>query len=240
MEIFPAIDLKQGCAVRLSKGEMQSAKIYSKDPCELAKKFEDLGAKWLHLVDLDGAFAGEAVNFKAIERIVKSTRLRVEVGGGIRDEARIKEYLSLGVDRFILGSAALKNPDFVRRMAKLYCIVVGIDAKEGLVATEGWAELSRVKATDLARDYANAGVCAIICTDISRDGMLSGVNVEFSRSIAKACGIDTIASGGVKDMNDIIALKNAELIAGVIVGKAYYEGTLNLKKAFEALKNARA
>ena len=235
MEILPAIDLKQGCAVRLSKGEMQSAKIYSKDPCELAKKFEDLGAKWLHLVDLDGAFAGEAVNFKAIERIVKSTRLRVEVGGGIRDEARIKQYLSLGVDRFILGSAALKNPDFVRRMAKLYRIVVGIDAKNGLVATEGWAELSRVKATDLARDYADAGVCAIICTDISRDGMLSGVNVEFSRSIAKACGIDTIASGGVKDINDIIALKNAELIAGVIVGKAYYEGTLNLKKAFEAL-----
>ena len=235
MEIFPAIDLKQGCAVRLSKGEMQSAKIYSKDPCELAKKFEDLGAKWLHLVDLDGAFAGEAVNFKAIERIVKSTRLRVEVGGGIRDEARIKEYLSLGVDRFILGSAALKNPDFVKQMAKLYRIVVGIDAKEGLVATEGWAELSRVRATDLARDYANAGVCAIICTDISRDGMLSGVNVEFSRSIAKASGIDTIASGGVKDMSDIIALKNAELIAGVIVGKAYYEGTLDLKKAFEAL-----
>ena len=235
MEIFPAIDLKQGCAVRLSKGEMQSAKIYSKDPCELAKKFEDLGAKWLHLVDLDGAFAGEAVNFKAIERIVKSTRLRVEVGGGIRDEARIKEYLSLGVDRFILGSAALKNRDFVRRMAKLYRIVVGIDAKDGLVATEGWAELSRVKATDLARDYADAGVCAIICTDISRDGMLSGVNVEFSRSIAKASGIDTIASGGVKDMSDIIALKNAELIAGVIVGKAYYEGTLDLKKAFEAL-----
>ena len=235
MEIFPAIDLKQGCAVRLSKGEMQSAKIYSKDPCELAKKFEDLGAKWLHLVDLDGAFAGEAVNFKAIERIVKNTCLRVEVGGGIRDEARIKEYLSLGVDRFILGSAALKNRDFVKQMAKLYRIVVGIDAKDGLVATEGWAELSRVKATDLARDYADAGVCAIICTDISRDGMLSGVNVEFSRSIAKASGIDTIASGGVKDMNDIIALKNAELIAGVIVGKAYYEGTLDLKKAFEAL-----
>ena len=235
MEIFPAIDLKQGCAVRLSKGEMQSAKMYSKDPCELAKKFEDLGAKWLHLVDLDGAFAGEAVNFKAIERIVKNTRLRVEVGGGIRDEARIKEYLSLGVDRFILGSAALKNPDFVKQMAKLYRIVVGIDAKEGLVATEGWAELSRVKATDLARDYADAGVCAIICTDISRDGMLSGVNVEFSRSIAKASGIDTIASGGVKDINDIIALKNAGLIAGVIVGKAYYEGTLDLKKAFEAL-----
>ena len=235
MEIFPAIDLKQGCAVRLSKGEMQSAKIYSKDPCELAKKFEDLGAKWLHLVDLDGAFAGEAVNFKAIERIVKSTRLRVEVGGGIRDEARIKEYLSLGVDRFILGSAALKNIDFVKQMAKLYRIVVGIDAKEGLVATEGWAELSRVKATDLAREYADVGVCAIICTDISRDGMLSGVNVEFSRSIAKACGIDTIASGGVKDMNDIITLKNAGLIAGVIVGKAYYEGTLDLKKAFEAL-----
>jgi 1-(5-phosphoribosyl)-5-[(5-phosphoribosylamino)methylideneamino]imidazole-4-carboxamide isomerase len=235
MEIFPAIDLKQGCAVRLSKGEMQSAKIYSKDPCELAKKFEDLGAKWLHLVDLDGAFAGEAVNFKAIERIVKSTRLRVEVGGGIRDEARIKEYLNLGVDRFILGSAALKNRDFVKRMAKLYRIVVGIDAKDGLVATEGWAELSRVKATDLARDYADAGVCAIICTDISRDGMLSGVNVEFSRSIAKVCGIDTIASGGVKDINDIIALKNAGLIAGVIVGKAYYEGTLDLKKAFEAL-----
>jgi len=235
MQLIPAIDLKNGQCVRLKQGLMEQATVFSDSPAKMAQHWLEQGARRLHLVDLNGAFAGEAVNFKAIERIVKSTRLRVEVGGGIRDEARIKEYLSLGVDRFILGSAALKNPDFVKQMAKLYRIVVGIDAKEGLVATEGWAELSRVKATDLARDYADAGVCAIICTDISRDGMLSGVNVEFSRSIAKASGIDTIASGGVKDMNDIIALKNAGLIAGVIVGKAYYEGTLDLKKAFEAL-----
>ena len=235
MIVFPAIDIQKGLVVRLRQGVENDSVTYFEDPVKTAVKWYEEGAAYLHVVDLDGAFAGTPQNGVIIRQICEAVPIPVEVGGGIRDEARIKEYLSLGVDRFILGSAALKNPDFVRGMAKLYRIVVGIDAKEGLVATEGWAERSRVRATDLARDYADAGVCAIICTDISRDGMLSGVNVEFSRSSAKACGIDTIASGGVKDMNDIITLKNAGSIAGLIVGKAYYEGTLDLRKAFEAL-----
>ena len=235
MEILPAIDLKDGVAVRLSKGLMDSAKIYSKNPEDLAKKFEDFGAKYLHLVDLDGAFAGKAINHKAIEKIVRSTNLKVEVGGGIRTEDRIKDYQNLGVYRFILGSVALKNPNFVKEMSQKYKIVVGIDAKGGMVATEGWAEVSDMKATDLAKLYADAGVGAIICTDIDKDGMLCGVNVGFTEAIAEASGIDTIASGGVKDISDIIACKNSGKIAGVIVGKAYYENTLDLKEAFKIL-----
>ena len=232
MEIFPARDLKDGKAVRLSKGEMSSAKIYSDEPQNLAKEFEDAGAKWLHVVDLDGAFAGEAVNFKTIEKIVKSTNLRVQVGGGIRDEARIKAYLELGVNRVILGSAALKDPGFVKKMAKIYPVVVGIDAKDGCVAVQGWADVSEVKASDLAAMFAGAGVQAIICTDISKDGMLGGVNVEFTRQIARASGVETIASGGVSGLEDILALKNTGDVGGVIVGKAYYEGRIDLKAAF--------
>ena len=232
MEIFPAIDLKEGKAVRLSKGEMSSAKIYSDEPQNLAKEFEDAGAKWLHVVDLDGAFAGEAVNFKTIEKIVKSTNLRVQVGGGIRDEARIKAYLTLGVSRVILGSVALKDPDFVKKMAKIYPVVVGIDAKDGYVAVQGWADVSEVKASDLAAAFAGVGVQAIICTDISKDGMLGGVNVEFTRQIARASGVETIASGGVSGLEDILALKNTGDVGGVIVGKAYYEGRIDLKAAF--------
>ena len=232
MEILPAIDLKNGFAVRLKKGEMNSAKIYSDKPWELAEKFADLGAKWLHIVDLDGAFAGEAKNVKTIEKIVKSTNLKIEVGGGIRYEERIKFYKNSGVSRFILGSAALKNPEFVKQMAKKYKIAVGIDAKNGFVATEGWAEVSNIKACELAKIYADAGVEAIICTDISKDGMLSGVNVKFSEEIAKSSGIKTIASGGVKDLSDIKALKQSGKIYGVIVGKAYYEGSIDLKEAF--------
>ncbi|MBE2985248.1 1-(5-phosphoribosyl)-5-[(5-phosphoribosylamino)methylideneamino]imidazole-4-carboxamide isomerase [Campylobacter sp. RM6883] len=232
MQIFPAIDLKEGKAVRLSKGLMQSAKIYSDNPQDLAKQFQDMGAKWLHVVDLDGAFAGETINFKTIESIVQATNLNVQVGGGIRDEERIKKYLDLGVSRVILGSIALKDPDFVRKMAKFYPVVVGIDAKDGYVAIEGWADVSSVKATDLAKEFANAGVKAIICTDINKDGMLSGVNVDFTLKIAHASGIETIASGGVSSMDDILELKKTSLISGVIVGKAFYEGKIDLKEAF--------
>ncbi|MBE2986871.1 1-(5-phosphoribosyl)-5-[(5-phosphoribosylamino)methylideneamino]imidazole-4-carboxamide isomerase [Campylobacter sp. RM9344] len=232
MQIFPAIDLKEGKAVRLSKGLMQSAKIYSDNPQDLAKQFQDMGAKWLHVVDLDGAFAGETINFKTIESIVQATNLNVQVGGGIRDEERIKKYLDLGVSRVILGSIALKDPDFVRKMAKFYPVVVGIDAKDGYVAIEGWADVSSVKATDLAKEFANAGVKAIICTDINKDGMLSGVNVDFTLKIAHASGIETIASGGVSSMDDILELKKTSLIGGVIVGKAFYEGKIDLKEAF--------
>jgi len=233
MVIYPAIDLKDGKAVRLTKGLMQSAKIYSDEPWELAKKFEELGATWLHLVDLNGAFAGEPKNLDAIKKIRENSKLHMQLGGGIRDEETIKRYINLGIDRVILGSIAAKNPDFVKEMAKKYRIVVGIDAIDGYVAVEGWAKTSQMKATELAKAYADSGVEAIICTDVGRDGTLSGVNVEFTVAIAKASGIDTIASGGVRDINDIKALLDTKIVAGVIVGKAFYEGTLDLKEAFE-------
>lgn len=233
MEIIPAIDLKDGKAVRLYKGEMNSAKIYSNEPSELAKIFEDLGAKYLHIVDLDGAIAGEAINFDTIEKITSKTSLKVEVGGGIRDERRIKDYFNLGIERAILGSIALKDPDFTAKMAKLYKIVVGIDLKDGMVATHGWVEVSDMSGASLAKTYANAGIEAIITTDISKDGTLSGVNTALTNEIAKASGIPTIASGGVRDIGDIERILEFSSIAGVIVGKAYYEGTLDLKEAFK-------
>ncbi len=230
MTIFPAIDLKDGKAVRLEKGLMESAKIYSDEPWQQVKIFEEMGAKWVHLVDLNGAFAGEPVNLDEIIKIRQNCSVKLELGGGIRDEETIKRYLDLGIDRVILGSIAVKDPEFVEAMAAKYPVVVGIDAIDGYVAVEGWGEVSEMKATDLACVFADAGVEAIICTDVGRDGMLSGVNVEFTLEIARASGIDTIASGGVKDESDIDALKATGEIEGVIVGKAYYEGTLDLKK----------
>lgn len=235
MDILPAIDLKDGKAVRLKKGLMDSAKIYSDEPWMVAKEFEKLGSKWVHLVDLNGAFKGEPANLEQIKKIRENCDLSIEVGGGIRDEETIKMYMDLGVERVILGSIALKDPAFVKEMAKMYPIVVGIDAKDGMVAVEGWAEVSSIKATDLAKEFAKAGVKAIICTDISKDGMLSGVNISFTEEIADSCGIDTIASGGVKDIKDIKKCKQSGKIAGVIVGKAYYEGKVDLKEAFKVI-----
>lgn len=236
MEILPAIDLKDGLAVRLTKGVMNSAKIYSHEPYELAKKFEEMGSSWLHLVDLNGAFAGEPKNLEQIEKIRKNCSLKMELGGGIRDEKSIKRYIDLGIDRIILGSIALKNPDFVAKMAGKYPIAVGIDAIDGYVAVEGWAEKSDMRATDLAVKFADVGVEAIICTDVSKDGTLSGVNVEFTEQIAKKSGIFTIASGGVKDLADIEMLCKSPYVGGTIVGKAFYEGTLELKEAFLVAK----
>jgi phosphoribosylformimino-5-aminoimidazole carboxamide ribotide isomerase len=235
MVILPAIDLKDGKAVRLTKGLMNSAKIYSDEPWQVAKKFEDLGSKWLHVVDLNGAFAGEPANLAQIKKIRENTNLKMELGGGIRDEETIKMYLDLGVDRLILGSIAVKNPDFVKEMASKYPIAVGIDAKDGYVAVEGWAEVSQMKATDLAKEFANAGVEAIIATDIGKDGTLSGVNVEFIKEIKKASNLPIIASGGVRDINDIKLLIKNE-IYGTIIGKAFYEGTIDLKEVFNLMK----
>jgi len=235
MDILPAIDLKDGKAVRLSKGLMDSAKIYSDEPWQVAKRFEELGSKWLHIVDLNGAFAGTPENLEQIRKIRENCNLQIELGGGIRDEETIKMYIDLGVDRLILGSIALRDPEFVKDMAAKYPIAVGIDALNGMVAVEGWAEVSSMKAIDLAVEFADAGVQAIICTDISKDGMLCGVNVEFTQEIARASGIDTIASGGVKDINDIKNCNNNGNIAGVIVGKAFYEGTLDLEEAFQII-----
>lgn len=236
MIIYPAIDLKQGSAVRLSKGEMDSAKIYSQDPAQLAVLFANMGAEHLHVVDLDGAFAGGPVNFEVIKSIIKATNLKVQVGGGIRDEERIKQYLDIGVERVILGSIALRDPKFVKQMASKYPIVVGIDAKDGLVASDGWADVSEVRADILAREFAKSGVKAIITTDIGRDGMLSGVNTKLVHDVAMASGIQTIASGGVSSIEDIKHLSSLSYVGGVIVGKAYYEGKLDLSQAFEIAK----
>ncbi len=232
MIIFPAIDLKDGKAVRLTKGLMESAKVYSNTPWELVKTFEEMGASWVHLVDLNGAFAGEPKNLDQIRLIRENCNVKLQLGGGIRDEATIVQYLELGIDRLILGSIALRDPEFVKEMAAKYPIVVGIDAIDGYVAVEGWGEVSSMRATDLARLFADAGVEAIICTDVGRDGTLGGVNVEFTLEIALACGIPTIASGGVKDDSDIEALMATGKISGVIVGKAFYEGQIELKKFF--------
>ncbi len=232
MDILPAIDLKDGKAVRLTKGLMDSAKIYSDEPWQLAKRFEEMGSRWLHLVDLNGAFAGEPKNLEQIKKIRQMCDIEIELGGGIRDEETIRRYLDIGIDRIILGSVALKNADFVREVAQKYRIAVGIDAIDGFVAVEGWAEKSTMKATDLAKEFAQAGVEAIICTDVGKDGTLSGVNVDFTLEIAEASGLDTIASGGVRDLGDIKALKKTGKISGVIVGKAFYEGTLDLEEAF--------
>ncbi len=233
MTLYPAIDLKDGKAVRLTKGLMDTAKIYSDEPWMVAKRFEDLGSRWLHLVDLNGAFAGEPKNLEQIKKIRQMCDIQIELGGGIRDEDTIKRYLDLGVNRLILGSVALKNADFVKDVARKYPIAVGIDAIDGYVAVEGWAEKSTMKASDLAKEFADAGVEAIICTDVGKDGTLSGVNIDFTLEIARACKLDTIASGGVRDINDIIAAKNSSEISGVIVGKAFYEGTLDLEEAFK-------
>lgn len=238
MTILPAIDLKDGKAVRLSKGLMESAKIYSDEPWQVAKRFEELGSEWVHLVDLNGAFAGSPQNLEQIKKIRENCNLKLELGGGIRDEETIKMYLELGVDRLILGSIAVKDPAFVKEMAAKYPIVVGIDAIDGMVAVEGWAEVSNMKATDLAREFANAGVEAIICTDVSRDGMMSGINVDFTLAIKEASGLETIASGGLRDMEDIRRLFEAD-IDGTIVGKAFYEGTLDLEQAFKYAKEGK-
>ncbi|MDA3946709.1 MAG: 1-(5-phosphoribosyl)-5-[(5-phosphoribosylamino)methylideneamino]imidazole-4-carboxamide isomerase [Helicobacteraceae bacterium] len=236
MTLFPAIDLKDGKAVRLSKGLMESAKVYNESPVAQVKIFEEMGAEWVHLVDLNGAFAGEPVNHDEIKKIRANCNVKLELGGGIRDEETIKRYLELGIDRVILGSIAVKDPQFVRDMAAKYPVVVGIDAIDGYVAVEGWGEVSEMKATDLAKAFAEAGVEAIICTDVGRDGMLTGININFTLEIARASGVPTIASGGLKDRSDIDALLATGEIAGVIVGKAYYEGTLDLEKALKEVQ----
>jgi phosphoribosylformimino-5-aminoimidazole carboxamide ribotide isomerase len=237
MTILPAIDLKDGEAVRLTKGLMESAKVYSSQPWELVKRFEELGAEWVHLVDLNGAFAGEPKNLEQIEKIRKNCKVKLELGGGIRDEATIKRYLELGIDRVILGSIAVKDPDFVKAMAQKYPVVVGIDAIDGYVAVEGWGEVSEMKATDLAKAFADAGVEAIICTDVGRDGTLGGVNVDFTLEIARASGIPTIASGGVRGAEDLAALAVTDEVAGVIIGKAFYEGTIDLESSLKVYGN---
>lgn len=238
LTIFPAIDLKAGQVVRLAEGDMARATVYGDDPTAQARAFAAAGADWLHVVDLDGAFAGTSVNGTAVERIVAAFRGKVQLGGGIRNRAQVDRWLALGVERVIIGTAALRDPDFVRAAARDLPgrIVVGVDARDGMVATEGWADVSDVRAVDLARRFADAGVAALLFTDVGRDGLLKGCNVAATVTLAQAVDIPVIASGGVADIGDIHALRPhvADGIEGVITGRALYDGRLDLAAAIAA------
>lgn len=236
MLIIPAIDLKDGQCVRLKQGRMDDSTVFGSDPVAMAQRWVDAGARRLHLVDLNGAFAGEPVNGDAVKSIARANpRLPIQIGGGIRNADIIEAYLSAGVSYVIIGTKAVKEPRFVTDMCKQFPgkIIVGIDAQDGWVATDGWAEVSSVKAVDLARQFATDGVSAIVYTDIARDGMMQGVNVDATLALAEACRIPVIASGGVTNMDDIRALEAvaARGILGAITGRAIYEGTLDLAEA---------
>lgn len=242
MIIYPAIDIRGGRCVRLTEGRFDAETVFADDPAEMALKWAGLGAEFLHLVDLDGALAGEGKNVPVIERILQSVSIPVQLGGGIRNLETIEKLLSLGVNRLILGSAAVKNPQLVEEACKKYPghIAVGIDAKNGDVAIEGWGKGSGVAATELAKKMAAYGVETIIYTDISRDGMLSGVNVEATAALARVCGVPIIASGGVASLEDIRRVKAVESdgVQGCIIGKAIYTGAVDLKAALALAKEA--
>lgn len=235
MILFPAIDLKQGQVVRLFKGAMEAATVYGDDPAAQARRFQDLGFSWLHLVDLDGAFAGEPRNAAAVEAILKATRLPAQLGGGIRDLATAERWLALGLKRVILGTAAVRDPAFVREACRRFPgqVVVGVDAKDGLVAVAGWAETSTLTALELARRFADAGVAALLYTDVARDGALTGVNVEATAALARDSGLPVLASGGVAGIEDIRRLKAVaqDGIEGVVIGRALYEGRIDPAQA---------
>lgn len=233
--VFPAIDLKNGQVVRLAEGDMDRATIYGDDPAAQATLFAQAGAKHLHVVDLDGAFAGQSVNGEAVRAIVERFPGHVQLGGGIRTRQSVERWFDLGVARVVIGTAALDDPDFVRGVARDFPggIVVAVDARDGLVATKGWADVSTVSATDLARRFEDAGVAALLFTDVGRDGLLKGCNVEATVDLARAVSIPVIASGGVAGIADIhvLALHARDGIEGVITGRALYDGRLDLAAA---------
>ena len=235
MILYPAIDLKDGACVRLLRGEMASAAVFSADPAAQACQFAEAGFSWLHVVDLNGAFAGRSVNGEAVKAIRASVDLRMQVGGGIRGRHAIDEWLALGIDRVVLGTAALRDPNLVRRAATDHpgAIAVGIDARNGRAAIEGWAETTGVGVVDLARRFEDCGVAALIYTDIARDGALSGVDAQAIADFARQVSIPVIASGGVASVTDVAALRvhEADGIAGVICGRALYDGRIDPRAA---------
>jgi phosphoribosylformimino-5-aminoimidazole carboxamide ribotide isomerase len=239
--LYPAIDLKAGQVVRLKRGEMDQATVYSADPAAQAASFQAAGFGWVHVVDLDGAFAGRPANADAVRGILGAVPgLPVQLGGGIRDMATAEAWLAAGVARIILGSAAVKDPAFARAACKAFPgrVALGLDARDGYVATEGWAETSDVTALDLARRFADAGAAAIIFTDIARDGMLTGSNVDLTAALARAVPIPVIASGGLATVGDIVALRAAGAgIAGAILGRALYDGRVDPAAALEAARD---
>lgn len=240
MILFPAIDIRNGRCVRLTEGKFECETVFAEDPAEMAVRWADAGAEYLHVVDLDGALAGQSSNTEVIKRILAKVKIPVQVGGGIRTLANIEKMLALGVTRVILGSVAVRDPELVREACQKFPgqVVVGIDAKNGEVAVEGWGIGGGIGAVELAKKMAAVGVERIIFTDISRDGMLSGVNVEATAELAKTSGIKVIASGGVSSLADIKALQAhaADGIEGCIIGKAIYTGALDLKEALAVLK----
>ncbi len=239
MHIFPAIDLIDGKAVRLIKGDYNQVTIYSETPVRVAKYFEEQGAKYLHLVDLDGAKDGNTTNFDTIRDIVRSTTLSVEVGGGIRDLDTIKRYVDIGVDRVILGTAAVNDPAFLKKAVGLYPdnVVVGIDIKDGMVAIKGWTEVSELSCFDFCQTIQELGVKTIICTDISKDGMMAGTNRDLYRELSRRFSMNVVASGGVSTMEDIRVLAEMNLF-GAIVGKAIYTGAIKLEEAIALAKES--
>lgn len=240
MLIIPAVDIKQGRCVRLLQGRMDAETCFSNEPWQMALKWEKQGAELIHLVDLDGAVGKKVKNLDSIKKIVKEVTVPVQVGGGIRSSETVKMYLDLGVSRVIIGSEALYNPDFVRDACKLFPgqIVVAIDARDGMVAVEGWTEISGTRAVDLAKKFEQSGVAAINFTDIHRDGMQTGPNIEETEKLAEAVDIPVVASGGVSSIGDIKNLLALEEkgVTGVITGRALYEGTLDLKEAIRICK----
>ena len=242
MIVFPAIDLKAGQVVRLAEGDMDRATVYGDNPAAQATLFADAGAQHLHVVDLDGSFAGSAQNREAVESIVAAFPGHVQLGGGIRRREDVEGWFDAGVSRIVMGSAALKDPEFVKDMAREFesGIVVAVDAKDGMVATEGWAEVSDVPVVDLARRFEDAGVAALLFTDIGRDGLLKGVNLDATVDLARQVDIPVIASGGVKGIDDIhvLSLHAQEGIEGVITGRALYDGRLDLAAALAVAARA--
>ncbi len=244
MIFFPAIDLKNGEAVRLQQGDMARATTFNRDPAAQAKAFEQQGFQYLHIVDLDGAFAGKPMNAAAVERILAAVDIPAQLGGGIRDRATIEAWLAKGVSRVIIGTAAVRNPPLVKEAARAYPgrVAVGLDARDGKVAVEGWAETSELSALDVARRFEDAGVAAIIYTDVARDGMLQGLNLDATIALADAVSIPVIASGGLASIEDVRALlaPRARKLAGAIAGRALYDGRLDAAAALKLIRAAQA
>jgi phosphoribosylformimino-5-aminoimidazole carboxamide ribotide isomerase len=238
--LFPAIDLKQGQCVRLVHGDMDQATVFNTDPAAQAATFESQGFEYLHVVDLDGAFAGKPMNAQAVEAILAAVKMPVQLGGGIRDIRIVEAWLAEGIERVIIGTAAVRDPDFVREAAKLHPgrIAVGIDARDGLVAVEGWAKTSEISAIELGKRFEDAGVAAIIYTDIARDGVLKGLNLEATLALAEAISIPVIASGGLASLADIELLLKPDCarLAGAITGRALYDGRLDAAEALALIK----
>jgi phosphoribosylformimino-5-aminoimidazole carboxamide ribotide isomerase len=241
--LFPAIDLKGGACVRLEQGDMARATVFQRDPTAQAQAFEEQGFEYLHVVDLDGAFAGKPVNAAAVDRILETTRIPLQLGGGIRDLATVEAWLGKGVDRVIIGTAAVRDPDLVKQAARAFParIAVGLDARSGKVAVEGWAQTSELSALDIARRFEDAGVAAIIYTDIARDGLLTGLNLDATIALADAIAIPVIASGGLASLADVQALlePRARNLAGAIAGRALYDGRLDAAEALALISTWR-